>query len=933
MKSSHHPHPRLRRHALSIAIPFALCAALPLAAQAQEDTSQNATNLSKITVTGSNIPRTSTETASPVQVISRQEIDRTGKTSIGEYLQSLTVDGAGSVPKTFGSGFAAGSSGISLRGLGAGSTLVLINGRRVASYGLADDGQKVFTDLSSIPMDAVERVEVLKDGASSIYGSDAIAGVVNIILRSDFEGAIFTGSYGTSGDSDGNIRKGTLTAGTGNLEKDGWNAFFSLDVSKTDGIRISDRKNRKWIGTGDIRPWGYSSANGASQFLGGGLNGGLPTNAPDGAYENADGSWTRLGGCEQFSNLPQEGNNTCLWDLGQFRDLTPDEKTINLFTRGTFRINDNAELYTEFGYSKKVVDFRNTPSGTSGAWGYPGGPVNASSGAGAIVLGPDHPQNDPNSDRAARLRYTAFDVGPRQTHNENEFMRFLVGAKGTAGAWDYDVGYLHSQSELTNTRKGFLSYSAVQCALADPNCAGGTWLLGTRAGENPQSLYDFISPTISARASSRLDIIDAKANRSLMDLGGGALGLAVGAEFRRNEVSLTPQTGTERGDIIGLGYSAYDGVEKTSAVYAELAAPFTDTFEATVAGRVDHYQGGDTAFTPKVGLKWTPAEWIAVRATYAEGFRAPNPAESGKGGAAGFSSQRDPIRCAAANNDPAYCGAQSVAVITTSNPDLDPEKSKSYTLGLVLQPTSSTTLTLDAWQIKRTDEIGGGDPQQAILAGDVVRGDNLVNGIPGTGQLLAINTAYVNADSTKVNGLDLDARQRFDLGEAGQLRLDLQWSHIKDFEKTVEGYTYKYAGTHGNCDVTNCIGTPKDRINFGATWDINDFSISAVANYRSAIDNKTSKGKDQDGNVIGCANSYADGSPAPGGCKLASFTTVDLSGNWQATEAFSVFASIQNVGDRIAPLDPLSYGGFNYNPLDYSGAVGRFFTVGARYTF
>lgn len=914
----------MHRSALSVALAMAFSSgalAQSTTAQTQEDTSQDATNLSKITVTGSNIPRTSTETASPVQVISRQEIDRTGKTSIGEYLQSLTVDGAGSVPKTFGNGFAMGSTGISLRGLGAGSTLVLINGRRVASYGLADDGQKVFTDLSSIPMDAVERVEVLKDGASSIYGSDAIAGVVNVILRSDFEGAIFTGSYGTSGDSDGNTRKGTLTAGTGNLDKDGWNAFFSLDVSKTDGIKISDRKNRKWIGTGDIRPWGYSSANGASQYLGGGLNGGLPTNAPDGAYENADGNWTRLGGCEQFSNLPQEGNNTCLWDLGQFRDLTPDEKAINFFSRGTFRISDNADFYTEFGYSKKTVDFQNTPSGTSGAWGYPGGPVNASSGPGAIVLGPDHPQNP--TGEPVRLRYSAFDVGPRQTHNENEFMRFLVGVKGTAGEWDYDAGYLHSQSQLTNTRKGFLSYSAVQCALADPNCAGGTWMLGTQAGQNPQSLYDFISPTISARATSRLDIIDAKANRSLMDLGGGSLGLAVGAEFRRNEVSLTPQTGTETGDIIGLGYSAYDGVEKTSAVYAELAAPFTETFEATVAGRVDHYQGGDTAFTPKVGLKWTPAEWIALRATYAEGFRAPNPAESGKGGSAGFSNIVDPVRCAA---DASLCGAQSVALITTPNADLDPEKSKSYTLGIVLQPTSSTTLTLDAWQIKRTDEIGGGDPQQAIAAGDVIRGDNLVNGIPGTGQLLAINTAYVNADSTKVNGLDLDARQRFDLGEAGQLRLDLQWSHINKFEKTVGDTTYEYAGTHGNCDVTNCIGTPKDRINFGATWDISDFSVSAIANYRSSIDNKTAKGED-------CASNYADGSPAPGSCKLASFTTVDLSGNWQATDAFSVFASVQNVADRIAPLDPLSYGGFNYNPLDSSGAIGRFFTLGARYTF
>ncbi len=155
---------------------------------------EKATNLDRITVTGSNIPRTNTETPSPVQVVTRQEIDRTGKTTVAEYLQTLTADGSGSIPKTFGNGFAGGGAGISLRGLGAGSTLVLLNGRRMATYGLADDGQKVFTDLSTIPLDAVERVEVLKDGASAIYGSDAIAGVVNIILRSDFQGAILRGS-------------------------------------------------------------------------------------------------------------------------------------------------------------------------------------------------------------------------------------------------------------------------------------------------------------------------------------------------------------------------------------------------------------------------------------------------------------------------------------------------------------------------------------------------------------------------------------------------------------------------------------------------------------------------------------------------------------------------------------------------------------------
>ncbi|HFJ9974080.1 TPA: TonB-dependent receptor plug domain-containing protein, partial [Stenotrophomonas maltophilia] len=325
---------------------------------------EKATNLDRITVTGSNIPRTNTETPSPVQVVTRQEIDRTGKTTVAEYLQTLTADGSGSIPKTFGNGFAGGGAGISLRGLGAGSTLVLLNGRRMATYGLADDGQKVFTDLSTIPLDAVERVEVLKDGASAIYGSDAIAGVVNIILRSDFQGAILRGSYGLSGDSDGDAKKATLTAGTGDLATDGWNAFFSLDVAKTDAIKISDRKNRKWIGTGDTRPWGYGNN---AQFLGGAFLSGKTRGGvgPNGSVyddrnvtEENPAFLVALPGCAGLTTIPGQTEASaqaqgCLWDPNQlYRDLTPEEKYVNVFGRASFAFGEGGEIYTEIGYSK-----------------------------------------------------------------------------------------------------------------------------------------------------------------------------------------------------------------------------------------------------------------------------------------------------------------------------------------------------------------------------------------------------------------------------------------------------------------------------------------------------------------------------------------------------------------------------------------------------
>jgi iron complex outermembrane receptor protein len=415
-------------------------------------------------------------------------------------------------------------------------------------------------------------------------------------------------------------------------------------------------------------------------------------------------------------------------------------------------------------------------------------------------------------------------------------------------------------------------------------------------------------------------MFDFTISRSLMDLKGGPLGLAFGTEWRKTSNSLTPQTFTDVGQIIGLGYSAYDGTQNVYAGYAELSAPVLESLELSGAVRYDKYESGEGKATPKLGVKWTPADWIALRASYAEGFRAPNPAENGDGGLAAFSNARDPVRCAI---DPANeCTARSVAIITRPNQDLKPEESKSYSVGIVLQPTSTTSLTVDAWEIKRTNEIAQGSTADAIAAGNVLRDSNNIGGVANSGTILAVNTAYVNANSSRVRGIDTDVRQTFDFG-AGQLEMDLQWSHILKFERTEGDTTVDYVGTHGNCDVTNCIGTPQDKINFGTTWKQGPWSVSGVVNYIDSMENKDRRGGDY-------LAFYEDGSPVE---KISSFTTFDLSGRWNITEAFELNASVQNVFDRIAPLDPSTYGAVNYNPLHFSGAIGRYFTVGAKYTF
>ncbi len=912
---------------LAVAIMLALSATTT---QAQDQAASTAVKeLDKIIVTGSNIPRADSETAAPVQIITAAEIERTGKQTVGEYLQTLTANGAGSVPKSFGSGFASGGSGVSLRGMGAGSTLVLLNGRRLAPHGLADDGQKVFTDLSTIPTEAVQTIEVLKDGASAIYGSDAIAGVVNIILKSNYQGFAARASYGISGDDDMANRKVSAIAGFGDLA-DGANVFFTMEFGKNDGALVSDRRNREWIGTSDLRPWGYS-VEGSPTLIGSIQGEGtVGLRSPAVNLRRSDGTYFSLPGCSALTNIssPDPGGG-CLFDQAPWTSLVPDEKYLTLFGRATVRINDDAEFYAEVGFSEKKTRWQTRPNYADGSWGYPGGPVNASSGAGAVVLGPNHPDNPLGY--AARPKYVAWDVGPRVTNNKNQFQRLLFGVNGAWGEWNYDVGYLHSSTQLVGRRTGYLHYGRVREVLAsDNNPLHAYWRLGDDAHRNSQAMYDYISPLIQAEATTSLDMIDFKANRTLWELPGGPLALAVGAEYRTQKVELTPLTYTDTGNIIGLGYSSYKGSEKVGVAFAEVLAPISSNFEVSAALRADSYQGGDTAVTPKLGVKWTPAEWLAVRGTYGEGFRAPNAAESGDGGLAAFTTAADPVRCpngvpAAGGGTQGDCNAP-LAVITSPNPNLKPEESKSYTLGFVINPTKSTSITIDAWQIKRSNEINQELTSVAIREGRVVRNDNDLPGIPNSGTLLAARANYVNSASTTLRGIDFDVRQEFELGAMGKLAFDMQWSRLNLFRRLDSGEVFQYAGTHGNCDTTNCAGTPKNRANAGLTWSKDRWSVSAVANYIGSFANTPSEGE-------ACSTTFADGSDSPNGCRIPSFTSIDLSGKWKVLPKLELSASLQNAFDKIAPLDPTTYGAVNYNPMHYSGAVGRYFTVGIRYEF
>ena len=277
------------------------------------------------------------------------------------------------------------------------------------------------------------------------------------------------------------------------------------------------------------------------------------------------------------------------------------------------------------------------------------------------------------------------------------------------------------------------------------------------------------------------------------------------------------------------------------------------------------------------------------------------------------------------------CNPANVALITSPNPNLEPERSRNYNVGVIWDPLPRTSISVDYWQIKRKNEINQNQVDAAIAAGDVARDPSTATAIPGDpGAITAVLNRYVNSAQSKVRGVDLDARQSFQLpNNWGNLIFDAKWTHLFEWLRTEQdGTSRDFAGTHGNCDITNCVGTPDNRANLRASWETPAWRVTANLNYRGKLDNTLYK-NDPDG----CASHLANGEDAPSGCELPSFSTVDLVVRWKPLPKWEVFGSVQNLFDKVAPLDPLTYGAQAYNPLDYAGAIGRYFTLGARYSF
>ncbi len=869
----------------------------------------------KIEVTGSNIKRVDTETASPVSVITREQIRESGKRDVAELLRTYSAANAGSQLDNFSGNFSAGAQTVSLRGLGSAGTLVLVNSRRMSPSAFADpnNGNSTVYNINAIPIDAIDRIEILKDGASAIYGSDAMAGVVNIILRRDFRGGEASASYSTNDDGMWTSWRGSATVGIGDLEKDSWNVLASLEHYHRDPVRIKDLKNIPADDLSRLGNWRVTqSANG------------YPANY---FRENVlgNGNFATFVGVDR--NCPAERiiNNRCRYD--SYNDIGSEfrQDRDDFFARGTMGLGAGMQAFGELLYSRVKTYYFTTPQGISNTfavWANSAGDVRQY----RIILPVGHPDNPTNVPVAAA--YSFADVGRRRQDQTIDTTRALAGLKGVLGAWDYETGLLWMKIDKGDRYSGYISFPGLVAAVADRS-----YRFDGRV--NDPAVLNNVGLSFAESGEATITDWDLRGSRELMDLAGGPAAVAAGVEARKEKLLLTPDSRITSGNVVGRGTSAADGSRDVAALYAELSVPFVKRVETQLAVRTEHYSDFGTSTTPKIGVKYMPVDIVAVRGTYAKGFRAPSLSQISPSAVQSFfTAVRDPLRCptlSTANPDCSF----NLATIIRSNTELQPEKSDNYTAGFIFSPTKDINVAVDYWYIKRKNQIDRFSPTYILarepqFPGAVVRDTNPATWLPGvanSGPVLFVYRQFFNLASTEASGVDIDASWRFNIREWGRLTATFNGTYLAH-------YKYALAKTDPIIDQVGTFGGPSDplprfRGNGALKWDRGPVSVTAAVNYIS-------------GWFDGAAGTAAQGGGCffPAGllqnpdCKVKPWTTFDVGATYMGIKDLTLGILVRNVTDKAAPYEPAAaqttQAGFN---TQFHNALGRFYTFNVTYRF
>jgi iron complex outermembrane receptor protein len=809
-------------------------------AQAQEAAST--TNLDRISVTGSRIKSTDLETSQPVLSLTRADIDKQGVTSVADILQRVAANGA-ALNRTFNNG-GDGTSGISLRNLGSQRTLVLVNGRRWTT-GL--DGS---VDLNTIPVAMVERIDVLKDGASTIYGSDAIAGVVNIILKKDFDGA------------EANFYKGQYSQGDG--EREAYD--FTLGTT-TD--RASVMIGASYVKEGEVMAGDRKISAGGPPFFSGQSGTGIP-----GSYVFTDGKrYIDINGVRTPFVSSVHGYNTAPDNYL----LTPQERT-SLFATGSYNVTDNITFRTEAMYNERKSE-----------------QLLAAMPVTSMTLSADSMYNPYGVDLTGvnrRFNETggrSFNQNVKNWHFYGGFEGFFEFADRT---FDWDVGYRYDKVDQNDLTYGLLNVSRLDEAYGpsgldpitgNPVCfgAGGAIIAGCAPinplgglGSISQEALDYATFTAHDSNSQVSKGYYANISGEIVQLPAGALAFAAGYEYRKESGQFDPDAFIASGLSTGNGASPTKGSYDLDEVYLELSIPVladlpgAQLLDFSVATRYSKYSNFGNTTNNKFGFRWKPIDDLMVRGNYSEGFRAASINDLYRGDTDSFETYADP--CARANNPTgqvlAICQSQGVpaglvqpntdgdagATQTVepftwqSNPNLKPETSTSKTLGLVWSPSFVTGLnvTLDWWQIEVEDAITrpsiddimercySGTPQeQAAYCGLITRDPNFGT-VDERYTITNVNMPLQNLSSYLVEGWDLGLAYRLPETSFGQFSIAWDSTYLSKWETkaTADSPVDGRQGRYLNQDPYWRI-----RSNLYVDWSFGDFGVNYGLRYKSGM--------------------------------------------------------------------------------------------------
>lgn len=918
-----------------------------------------------VVVTGSILRNPNLTSASPITRLTAKELQRRGIVTVAAALQQLSANNAGNLPASFSANgaFANGASAPSLRGLTVDSTLVLIDGQRSAYYPLADDGERNFVDINSIPMSTVQTIDVEKDGASATYGADAVAGVVNIIMRKEIKGFEGGAEGGVSQRGDSGHQRLYATYGIGDLNRDGYNFYINGEYQQDD--MLYNRQRGYPYNSSDLTGIGGSDGSYGATAVGATTTAVVrpATVTSAGVLPGLAGTFSNKGnyqpisstlGCDGLAPVATSTGTICKQNyVSDFRVITPDDRRISGYAHFTGNLSQYVQFTSNFLYSQNDVYYTGTPQSIRTA----SANSNISTANIYLPVRLTNGQLNPNNPFAsqgyvARIYYRFGDI-PRSTEDFSQVYRGSAAVNGYypsnwGGDWKYGLSFIGMSSDLTRTEKGVLSYQGILDAVADGS-------------------YNFVDPSQNSAAeraklghvlvqnsNSQLYATDMTISKGLFRLPGGMADLGIGGQFRSESLddpSMNPiipggAAAAAQQYLTINGFSA-EGSRRTSAGYFEVGLPIIKQLNVDVAGRYDHYSEGFGHFSPKVGVVIKPIKEFSLRGTFSKGFRAPSFAETNSTSIGYITyTPTDPTFLAQHHNNQ-YTQAYSLGLNTVGNPDLKPELATNFTGGFVFQPKSWLSFTTDYYHIKKSHYITLADYSGPIAEWFASKGtlpSNVVADVPDPDYPNAfsrpgvVNVGYINAAKMVTSGLDMQLQATIPL-PTKYLR-DVTWvstgeaTYVFNYNVTYPGIgTQRYAGTLGPDNITSASGTPRWRANWSNTFGYKKAALTVTTYYTSGY-KTTAEDITGPGTADDCSQAQTGFAGDPANCHVGHFWDVDLTLSYQLTKNVQLYANMYNVGDTKPPLDTGTYGGYQYNPAwASSGIIGRMFHFGATAKF